>query len=72
MTKLRTFNSRYFLGKRDFEDGGAQNYLVIYSQWKDYLNRLVILNIFQRGNLKDCLIKTLILVLHLIMVLLQG
>ena len=47
---------RYFCGKSNFEDDGTQNYSVfqlIYSFFK----RLVILIIFQHGNIKDFLMK---------------
>ena len=60
ITKLEAFDSSYFRGKSNFEDDGTQNYLVL------------ILIIFQNGNLKDCPMKVLKLLLYLIIVLLQN
>ena len=69
ITKLQVFDSSYFPGKSYFEDDHTQNYSVfqlIYRYFKtingdDYIHH---------ENLKDCLMKVLILPLHLIIVLL--
>ena len=58
--KLQTFDSSYFRSKSHFEDDGTDN-----------LKKMVILIVFHCGNLKDCLRKVLILLLHLIIVLLR-
>ena len=53
---ISDIEKRYFCGKSNFEDDGIQNYSVfqlIYSFFK----RLVILIIFQHGNIKDFLMK---------------
>ena len=61
--KLKTFDLSYFTGKNYFENDGTQNYLV-FQPIDNYLN-LSCLNLiltmvfFQNGNLKDCLIKLL-------------
>ena len=68
--KSQAFDSSYFRGKSQFEDDGTQNYLV-FQQCTNIFLKLVILNVFQHGNLKDCLMEVLILLLHLIIVLLQ-
>ena len=63
--KLQTFYSNYFRRKSHFETDGTQYYLV-FQQYKDDLKGLVILVIiFYWGNLKDCLMKSLSLLLHL-------
>ena len=50
----------------------ALKIIQFFRQYKDILKRLVILNIFQHGNLMDCLMKALSLLLHLIIVFLQD
>ena len=70
--KLQTFDSSYFRGKSHFDEDEAQNYL-IFQPIGRYLKKLLVLgmmNIFIFGNLKVCLIKGLIILLHLIIVLL--
>ena len=64
IVKLQVFDSSYFCGKIHFEDDGTENYLVFPPVSK----RLLIAIIFQRENLKNCPIKVLNLVLHLIIV----
>ena len=57
---LETFDSIYFCGKSHFEDEGTQN----------ILKRLVtIMIIFYHADLKDCLMKALSLLLHLLILL---
>ena len=55
-----------FLGNIFFDGGdGSQAYL-IFNQYIDMLRLLPILNTFLNGNLKDCLMKILNLLIHLI------
>ena len=70
--KLQTFDSSYFRSKSHFDEDEAQNYL-IFQPIGRYLKKLLVLemmNVFIFGNLKVCLIKGLIILLHLIIVLL--
>ena len=62
LKKLKTFDSIYFRGKSHFEEDGTQNYLV-YLIFQ--LLAFVMVITFVTGNLKDCLTKELILLLHL-------
>ena len=55
LSKLKTFDSDYFIGKSHFEEDGTQNYLV-FQPMSIYFNR---------GNLKDCLMKILTLLLQI-------
>ena len=66
--KLQVFNSSYFYGKSHFGDGGAQNYLVFQPIYR-YFKKTAILSIFQRSNLRDCLMKALSFLLDLIIIL---
>ena len=59
--KLQAFDSSYFREKSHFK---------ALSQSINTLKRLVVEYIFQRGNLKHCLIKVLKPLLYLIIVLL--
>ena len=67
------FDPSYIRGKSHFEDDGSQNYLVFQPVYK-YLrltisdHRHLQIAIFQHGNLKDCLIKVLNLLLLLSLV----
>ena len=73
LKKLKTFDSIYFRGKSHFEEDGTQNYLV-FQPIQDVLKELLVLVIvitFIIGSLKDCLMKELILLKHLIMELLH-
>ena len=73
LKKLKTFDSIYFRGKSHFEEGGMQYYLV-FQPIKRYFKRIVNVgndNDFYFGNLKDYLMKQLILLRHLIMELLH-
>ena len=56
--KHQEFDSSYFCSKSHFEDDGTQHYLVFQTMYR-YLKKLVILIIFQHGNLKDCLMKSI-------------
>ena len=67
LNKLKTFDSGYFIGKSHIEEDGTQNYLVFQPMNK----------YFKIGNsdyvlyehLKDCLMKLLHPLLHLIIFL---
>ena len=71
MEKLKTIDSSYFIGKSHFEDDVTQNYLVFQSIEKYFKGFLVLVMAvtFITGNLKDCLMKELILLKRLIIVL---
>ena len=69
LNKLKTFDSRYFIGKSHFEENGVQNYLVFQAIILKWI-RLAILIMFHHGNLKDDLPKVLNHLLHLAIVLL--
>ena len=76
LKKLKTFDLSYFKGKGHFEEDGTQNYLV-FRPYKRIailkeLLMLVVVITYIFGNLKDCLMKGLILLLHLIIVLLLN
>ena len=68
--KIKTFDLDYFRGKNHFEE---MVYKVIqyFSQCKDIFKKLTILIMFYHGNLKDCSMELLNLLLNLIIVLLQ-
>ena len=72
--KLQTFDSIYFRGKSHFEEGGTQNYLLFQPMHRYFkgLLVLVVLTVFIFGNLKDCLMKILYLLLNLIISLLPN
>ena len=61
LKKLKTFDSSYFKGKGHFEEDGTQNYLVFQPMYRLLVLVVVIIYIF--GNLKDCLMKELFLLL---------
>ena len=74
LKKLKTFDSSYCIGKSHFEEDSTQNYLVFQTMYR-YLNELLVLVMaitFITGNLKDCLMKELILLQRLIIVLLHS
>ena len=75
LKKLKTFDSSYFIGKSHFEEDDAQNYLVFQPMHRYLLVKLLpvleIVVTFITGNLKDCLMKELISLQHLIIVLLH-
>ena len=63
LKKIKTFDSSYLRGKNQFEEDGTQYYLVFQPVYK----RLVTLIMFQNGNLQDCLMKLLnLLIIHLL------
>ena len=68
LKKLKTFDSSYFIGKSHFEEDGTQNYLVFQPMYRYFkgLLVLVVVIIFIFGNLKDCLMKILQLLLQVI------
>ena len=73
LNKLKNFDSSCFIGKRHFEEDGTQNYLVfqpIYMYFKSLLLPNM-LNMFQKENLKDYLVKVLGQFLRLIIVLIR-
>ena len=68
LKKLKTFDLSYFKGKNHFEKDDTQNYLV-FEPMQKYLKGLQVLVVviaYIFGNLKVCLTKGLILILHLI------
>ena len=75
LKKLKTFDSSYFIGKSHFEEDDEQNYLVFQPMHRYLLVKLLpvleIVVAFITGNLKDCLMKELILLQRLIIVLLH-
>ena len=75
LKKLKTFDSSYFIGKSHFEEDDEQNYLVFQPMHRYLLVKLLpVLEIVVTcitGNLKDCLMKELILLQRLIIVLLH-
>ena len=73
MKKIKTFDSIYFRGKSHFEEDGMQNYLMSQPVQR-YFKRIVNVgndNYFYFENLKDYLMKQLIMLGHLIMELLH-
>ena len=76
LIKLQKFDAAYFRGKSNFEEDGTQNYLVFQPMYR-YFKRIsgvgmVVVVIYTFGNLKVCLMKDLILLLHLTIKLLQN
>ena len=74
LKNLQKFNDAYFRGKSHFEEDGTQSYLVfqpIYRYLKGF-QVLVVVIIYTFGNLKVCLMKGLILLLHPTIKLLQN
>ena len=73
--KLQKFDSSYSKDKGHCEEDGTQNYLVFQPMQK-YFKRFAGVGsgkyTYIFGNLKVCLMKGLILLLHLIIVLLQN
>ena len=67
LKKLKFFDSIYFRDKSHFEDDGTQNDLVFQPMYRDILKQLVLITvIFYHGNLKDCLVKVLNLLIQII------
>ena len=74
LKKLQKFNAAYLRGKNHFEEDSTKNYLV-FSECTDILKGLqvlVVVIIYTFGNLKVCLMKDMILLLHLTIKLLQN
>ena len=69
------FDAAYFRGKSHFEEDGTQNYLAFQPMYR-YSKRIAGVasgnSIYTFGNLKVCLMKGLILLLHLTIKLLQN
>ena len=66
MKKLKIFDSSYFISKSHFEEDSTQNYLVFQPMYI-YFNQVSGVgsgNISIFGNLKDCLMKILQLLLQ--------
>ena len=74
LKKLKIFDSIYFRGKSNFEEDGTQNYLVFQPMYRYFKELLVLVLVitFITGNLKDCLMKELIILQVLVMVLPQA
>ena len=64
--KLETFDSIYFCDKSHFEDDGTQNYLGFQTVYRYFKTVIMMILIFSQGNLKDCLMEVLSLLLRLI------
>ena len=74
LKKLQKFDAAYFRGKSHLEEDGTQNYLVFQLTYK-YFKRIAGVgngNYITLGNLKFCLMKSLILLLHLTINLIQN
>ena len=71
LKKIQTFDAAYFRGKSHFEEDWTQNYLVFQPMHK-YFKRIAVVIIYNFGNLKVCLMKSLIRLLHLTIKLLQD
>ena len=74
LKNLKKIDLSYFKGKRHFEEDGTQNYLVFHPMQKHFKRNAGVGSgiIYIFGNLKVCLMKELILILHLITALLQN
>ena len=70
LNKLQKFDATYFRGKSHFEEDGTQNYLVFQPMYRFQV--LVVVIVYTFGNLKVCLMKGLILLLHLTIKLFQN
>ena len=59
LKKLKKFDSSYFIGKRHFEEDGAQHYLVFQPMYRYFKSLLVLVMVvtFITDNLKDCMMK---------------
>ena len=74
LKKLEKFDAAYFRGKNCFDGDGTQNYLVFQPIYR-YFKKIAGVgsgNYISFGNLKVCLIKGLILILHPVTVLLEN
>ena len=63
LDKLKTFDLSDFIGKSNFDEDGTQNYLVFQPMYRYF--KLITNNhhLFYHGNLKDYLMKILVLLL---------
>ena len=66
---MEAFDSSSFRGKNYFENG-TQNYLVFQPMYK-YFKKISSAELISHGNLKDFLMNSSKLLLHIITVLLQ-
>ena len=64
--KLDTFDSIYFRGKIHFEDNDIQNFLVFQTVRRYFKTIRLVIVIFYHRNVKNCWMKVLSLLLHLI------
>ena len=74
LKKLQKFDAAYFRSKNNFEEDSIQNYLVFQPMYR-YFKRIASVgsgNYIYFGNIKVCLMKSLILLLHLTIKLLQN
>ena len=74
LNELQKFGAVYFRGNSHFEEDRTQNYLVFQAMYR-YFKRIAGVgsgNYINFGNLKVCLMKCLILLLHLTIKLLQN
>ena len=58
LNKLKTFDSSYFKGRNRFEEDVTQNYLVFQPMYK-YFKKIGNTDNISSWNLKDCLMKSL-------------
>ena len=66
LKKLKTCDSSYFIGKSYFEENDTQNYLLIQPMERLKVLLVLVMEVtFITGNLKDFLMKMLILLKHL-------
>ena len=76
LKKLKRFDLIYFRGKSRFEEDGTQNYLVFQPMYRYNYNVILmimlVIIIFIFGNLKDCLMKILQLLIQLILNSIQN
>ena len=71
IAKLRALDSSYFCGRNHFDDDNCTKKYLVFQLVHKYFKRLLLTTSFKRGNQKDCLVKVLNFLLHLITVLLQ-
>ena len=70
LKKLQKFDPSNFRGKSHFEGDGPQNYLVFQPMYR-YFKRIAGVG-SGNGLERDCLMKGLIILLHLIILFLQN
>ena len=73
MKKLETFDLSYFRGKGPFVDTDVTKNYLVFQPRERYFKVVdkIIQTIFHHGNLKDCLMKVLNLLLNLTIVFLH-